>query len=202
MSSPDKENITAVILAGGRGRRLGGQDKGLLELNGKPLIEHILDAITPQVKAVIINANRNQQVYANYTYPVVSDDMSDFQGPLAGFAVALSACDTDYIMTLPCDGPAVPTDLAARLSKALIDDKAELAVAHDGQRMQPVYALIPRSLLGSLQSFLAAGDRKIDLWYAQHKVALADFSDVMESFFNINTEKDHQRAAVLEKSAW
>jgi molybdenum cofactor guanylyltransferase len=201
MSSPDKENITAVILAGGRGRRLGGQDKGLLELNGKPLIEHILDAITPQVNAVIINANRNQKVYANYTYPVVSDDMSDFQGPLAGFAVALSVSDTEYIMTLPCDGPAVPADLAARLSKALIDDEAELAVAHDGQRMQPVYALIPRSLLGSLQSFLAAGDRKIDLWYAQHKVALADFSDVMESFFNINTEKDHQRAAVLEKSA-
>ncbi|MCK5359569.1 MAG: molybdenum cofactor guanylyltransferase [Gammaproteobacteria bacterium] len=201
MSSPDKENITAVILAGGRGRRLGGQDKGLLELNGKPLIEFILDAIKPQVKTVIINANRNQDVYATYSYPVVSDDMTDFQGPLAGFARALSACNTDYILTLPCDGPAVPADLAARLSKALIDDEAELSVAHDSQRMQPVYALIPRSLLGSLLTFLAAGDRKIDLWYAQHKFALADFSDVVESFFNINTEKDHLRAGKLEKSA-
>ena len=201
MSSPNKENITAVILAGGRGRRLGGQDKGLLELNGKPLIEFILDAIKPQVKTVIINANRNQDVYATYPYPVVSDDLTDFQGPLAGFAAALSACNTDYIITLPCDGPAVPADLTARLSKALIEDEAELAVAHDGQRMQPVYALIPRSLLSSLLTFLAAGDRKIDLWYAQHKVALADFSDVVESFFNINTEKDHHRAGELEKSA-
>jgi len=201
MSSPNKENITAVILAGGRGRRLGGQDKGLLGLNGKPLIEHILDAITPQVKTVIINANRNLQAYAEYGYPVVSDDMLDYQGPLAGFAAALSACNTDYIMTLPCDGPSVPADLAVRLSKALIDNEAELAVAHDGQRMQPVYALIPRSLLGSLQTFLDAGDSKIDLWYAQHKVALADFSDDMESFFNINTEKDHHQAGELEKSA-
>ncbi len=201
MSSPDKENITAVILAGGRGRRLGGQDKGLLELNGKPLIEHILDAVKPQVKTVIINANRNLDVYTDYTYPVVSDEMTDFQGPLAGFAAALSACNTDYIMTLPCDGPAVPADLANRLSKALIENEAELAVAHDGQRMQPVYALIPVSLLASLQKFLDAGDRKIDLWYAQHKVALTDFSDVMENFFNINTEKDHHRAGELEKSA-
>lgn len=201
MSTPIKENITAVILAGGRGRRLGGQDKGLLELNGKTLIEFILDAIKPQVKTVIISANRNLKVYAAYSYPVVSDDMTGFQGPLAGFAAALSACNTDYIITLPCDGPAVPADLTARLSKALIDDEAELAVAHDGQRMQPVYALIPRSLLGSLLTFLDAGDRKIDLWYAQHKVALADFSDVVESFFNINTKKDHHRAGKLEKSA-
>ncbi len=116
--------------------------------------------------------------------------MTDFQGPLAGFAAALSACNTDYIMTLPCDGPSVPADLAARLSKAIIDNEAELAVAHDGQRMQPVYALIPRSLLGSLQTFLDAGDRKIDLWYAQHNVAQADFSDVPDTFFNINTEED------------
>jgi molybdopterin-guanine dinucleotide biosynthesis protein A len=97
MSYPSKKNITAVILAGGRGRRLGGQDKGLLELNDKPLIEHILDAVKPQVKTVIINANRNLDVYTDYAYPVVSDDMTDFQGPLAGFAAALSACNTDYI---------------------------------------------------------------------------------------------------------
>ena len=201
MSSPDKENITAVILAGGRGRRLGGQDKGLLELNGRPLIEHILDAVKPQVKTVIINANRNLDVYTAYSYPVVSDEMTDFQGPLAGFAVALSVCNTDYIMTLPCDGPAVPADLAARLSRTLIENEAELAVAYDGQRMQPVYALIPRSLLDSLQSFLDGGDRKIDLWYAKHNTALADFSDIADSFFNINTEKDHHRAGELEKSA-
>ncbi|MEN8710807.1 MAG: molybdenum cofactor guanylyltransferase MobA [Arenicellales bacterium] len=190
MNSPEKNNITAVVLAGGRGRRLGGQDKGLMDLDGKPLIEHILELVTPQVSAVIINANRNQQVYADLGHPVISDNMADYQGPLAGFAVALAACNTDYIMTLPCDGPYVPVDLVSRLSAAMKDNDAELAVAYDGQRMQPVYALIPRSLLGSLQEFLDAGDRKIDLWYARHNTALADFSDVIDTFFNINTEDD------------
>ncbi|MDX2476800.1 MAG: molybdenum cofactor guanylyltransferase MobA [Gammaproteobacteria bacterium] len=190
MNSPDRENITAVVLAGGRGRRLGGQDKGLMELDGKLLIAHILDLVTPQVNAVIINANRNQQVYAEYGYPVISDNMTDYQGPLAGFAAALAACNTDYIMTLPCDGPYVPADLVSRLCTAIEDNNADLAVAHDGHRMQPVYALIPRSLLESLQDFLDAGDRKIDLWYARHNTALADFSDVIETFFNINTEED------------
>lgn len=190
MNSPEKNNITAVVLAGGRGRRLGGQDKGLMDLDGKPLIEHILELVTPQVSAVIINANRNQQVYADLGHPVISDNMADYQGPLAGFAVALAACNTDYIMTLPCDGPYVPVDLVSRLSAAMKDNDAELAVAYDGQRMQPVYALIPRSLLGSLQEFLDAGDRKIDLWYARHNTALADFSDVINTFFNINTEDD------------
>lgn len=190
MNSPDSENITAVVLAGGRGRRLGGQDKGLMELDGKPLIKHILDLVTPQVNAVIINANRNQEIYADLGHPVISDTMTDYQGPLAGFAAALAASDTDYIMTLPCDGPYVPADLASRLSAAIIDNDAELAVAHDGQRMQPVYALLPRILLGSLQDFLDAGDRKIDLWYARHNTALADFSDDIDTFFNINTDDD------------
>lgn len=192
MNSPDKENITAVVLAGGRGRRIGGQDKGLVEVGGRPLIEHILDLVTPQVSAVIINANRNQQVYAGYGYPVISDNLTDYQGPLAGFAAALAACETDYIITLPCDGPYVPTDLVGKLSSAIKNNNAELAVAHDGQRMQPVYALIPRSLLESLQEFLDAGDRKIDLWYARHDTALADFSDVIDTFFNINTEEDRR----------
>ena len=165
-----------------------------MELDGRPMIEHILNLITPQVNAVIINANRNQQVYADLGHPVISDNMTDYQGPLAGFAAALAATDTDYIMTLPCDGPYVPTDLASRLSAAIIENDAELAVAHDGQRMQPVYALIPRSLLGSLQDFLDAGDRKIDLWYAHHDTALADFSDVIDTFFNINTDDDLRTA--------
>ena len=115
MNSPDSKNITAVVLAGGRGRRLGGQDKGLMELDGKPLIKHILDLVTPQVNAVIINANRNQEIYADLGHPVISDTMTDYQGPLAGFAAALTASDTDYIMTLPCDGPYVPADLALSL---------------------------------------------------------------------------------------
>ena len=201
MNSPGKDNITAVVLAGGRGRRLGGQDKGLMELDGRPLIEHILDLVSPQVCAVIINANRNRQVYANFGLPVISDNMTDYQGPLAGFAAALAASDTDYILTLPCDGPYVPVDLVSRLTAAIKDNDADLAVAHDGQRMQPVYALIPRSLLGSLQDFLDAGDRKIDLWYARHNTALADFSDVIDTFFNINTEDDLRKIEKTENPA-
>lgn len=197
MKTIDKQTVTAVVLAGGRGKRLGGKDKGLIPFEGKPLIEYILAAISPQADAVIINANRNQARYADFGYPVISDDMADFQGPLAGFAAALSACNTDYIVTLPCDGPYVPDDLVTRLAAAREANHAEIAVAHDGQRMQPVYALIPRSLLASLQGFLAAGDRKIDLWYARHDTALADFSDVTETFFNINTEDD--RSAMLQR---
>jgi molybdopterin-guanine dinucleotide biosynthesis protein A len=197
----DKHTITAVVLAGGRGKRLGGKDKGLISFEGKPLIEYILAAISPQANAVIINANRNLIRYADYGYPVISDNMADFQGPLAGFAAALSACSTDYIVTLPCDGPYVPADLVARLVTAREANHAEIAVAHDGQRMQPVYALIPRSLLASLQGFLDAGDRKIDLWYASHDTALADFSDVTETFFNINTEDDRAAMLLRGKSA-
>lgn len=193
MKAPDRDQITGVILAGGRGRRLGGRDKGLVDLGGKPLIEHILNAVAPQVHAIIINANRNRESYLRYGHPVISDDMANYQGPLAGFAAALAACKTDYITTLPCDGPRVPTDLVARLGRALAEADAEIAVADDGRRMQPVYALIPVSLQTSLQTFLDSGDRKIDLWYARHRVATADFSDIVETFANINTEDDHRR---------
>lgn len=194
MNTTERDNITAVILAGGRGSRLGGQDKGLLEFAGRPIIEHILEAISPQAGAVIINANRNLQHYSKYGQPVISDKMADYQGPLAGFAAALAASSTDYILTIPCDGPFVPADLIARMSRAMLDQHAELAVAHDGQRMQPVYALIPRTLESSLQQFLDSGDRKIDRWYALHTTALADFSDVADTFFNINTDDDRRLA--------
>ncbi len=201
MNPPEKNNITAVVLAGGRGRRLGGLDKGLLSLDGKPLIKHIIDAIKPQADTIIINANRNQHEYANYGYPVISDDMTGYQGPLAGFAAALSACETDYIITLPCDGPTVPADLVSRLAKSLINQNAELAFAHDGQHMQRVYALIPRTLLGNLRAFLEAGDRKVGLWYEQHNIALADCSDIKETFFNINTEEDRLTTIKQDTSA-
>lgn len=194
MNIAETDNITAVILAGGCGSRLGGQDKGLLEFAGRPIIEHILEAISPQAGAVIINANRNLEDYSKYGHPVISDEMDNYQGPLAGFAAALAACSTDYILTLPCDCPFVPADLIARMSRAMLEQHAELAVAHDGQRMQPVYALIPRTLETSLLQFLDSGERKIDRWYTLHTTALADFSDVADTFFNINTDDDRRLA--------
>ena len=186
----DNSDITAVILAGGRGRRMQGEDKGLLELSGRPLIEHIIAGLAPQLPSILINANRNRDRYGSYGYPVVGDNFNDFQGPLAGFAAAMEALETPYMLTLPCDAPQVLRTLVPRLCQALEAQDAEIAVAHDGRRMQPVYALIPVALLPSLQRFLAAGDRKIDLWYARHRVALADFSDQADAFRNINTPEE------------
>jgi molybdenum cofactor guanylyltransferase len=188
-----RENITGVILAGGRGRRMGGVDKGLIDLNDRPLIEHVIDAISGQVRTLLINANRNLVQYQRFGYPVIADSLSDFQGPLAGFLAAMETAQTPYIVTVPCDGPLLAGDLVNRLQAALERESAEIAVAHDGQRMQPVYALIPVELKQSLQAYLEGGDRKIDLWYARHRVAHADFSDLPTSFVNINTEDERDR---------
>jgi len=183
----NKHNVTAVILAGGKGRRMEGKDKGLVELANRPLIEYVIDAIKPQVETIILNANRNQEQYSQYGYPVISDALLDYQGPLARFISALKSSTSRHIVTLPCDGPFLPKDLVERLIFALTDNEAEIAVAHDGDRMQPVYSLIPATLINSLSSFLDTGERKIDLWYKLHRVALADFSDCPETFRNINT---------------
>jgi len=189
----NKHNVTAVILAGGKGRRMDGKDKGLVELANRPLIEYVIDAIKPQVETIILNANRNQEQYSRYGYPVVSDALEDYQGPLAGFICALKSSTTSHIVTLPCDGPFLPDDLVERLIFSLINNNAEIAVAHDGDRMQPVYSLIPVTLSNSLNAFLDSGERKIDLWYKQHKIALADFSDCPETFRNINTAEQRDR---------
>lgn len=193
MCSPNANQISAVILAGGMGRRMGGQDKGQLILNGRPLIEYVLEAIQPQVKTILINANRHQAEYARYGYPVVPDLLQGYQGPLAGFASGMRVATTPYIVTMPCDGPFSAPDLVVRLATALQNLHADIAVAHDGKRLQPVYALLPTRLLSSLEDFLAAGERKIDRWYAQHNMALADFSDAVNTFRNINTPQDQQR---------
>ncbi|MEW8693351.1 MAG: molybdenum cofactor guanylyltransferase MobA [Candidatus Thiodiazotropha endolucinida] len=185
--------VTAVILAGGRGRRMGGEDKGLIELNGRPLVQHVISAIQPQVATILINANRNQERYAAFGYPVIADSLLDYQGPLAGFIAAMQAVETEDMLTLPCDGPLVPPDLVERLYEARQSAGADIAVAHDGDRLQPVYALIPKRLADSLQRYLDRGDRKIDLWYEEHRVAHADFSDIPRTFINVNTlqERDN-----------
>jgi molybdopterin-guanine dinucleotide biosynthesis protein A len=187
---PTPAEITGVILAGGKARRLNGRDKGLEPFSGRPLVEWVVAALAPQVGGLVINANRNPETYGRLGYPVIADQLDDFQGPLAGFASAMAAASTPWILTVPCDGPFLAPDLAARLVAALERDDAELAVASDGRRMQPVHALLPVSLAPSLAAFLAEGERKIDRWYARHRVALADLSDRPESFANLNTEAD------------
>ncbi len=182
-----KQHITAVILAGGKGSRLGGLDKGLVIYQDQPIIEHILTAISPQVGSIVINANRNQHTYAGYGYPVISDELSGYQGPLAGISAAMSQVSTPYILTLPCDGPFVSADFANRLKQALMNNNTDLAVAHDGERMQPTHALMSVKLLTSLNTWLQSGERSIHQWFDDQEHALADFSDTPEIFYNINT---------------
>ena len=189
-AAPRKETITGVVLAGGKARRMGGQDKGLRPFAGRPMVEWVIDSLAPQVGALVINANRNREAYAAYGHPVIADEIEGFQGPLAGFASTMAAVSTPWILTLPCDGPYPAPDLAERLCAALAEQEAEIAVATDGNRMQPVYALIPVALAASLRDYLAAGERKIDRWYARHRVALVDLSDHPEAFANVNTLED------------
>ncbi|MET0065927.1 MAG: molybdenum cofactor guanylyltransferase MobA [Candidatus Thiodiazotropha sp.] len=187
------EAVTAVILAGGRGQRMGGADKGLVPFNGRPLIAHVIEAIGPQVRSVMINANRNLAKYQRFGYPVFADSLIDYQGPLAGFLAAMEVVQTPYLVTVPCDGPLLANHLVYRLSQVLERDSAEIAVAHDGQRLQPVYAMLAVSLKQSLKAYLEGGDRKIDLWYAQHAMTTADFSDLPDTFININTQEERDR---------
>ena len=183
---------TGVILAGGRATRMGGRDKGLLQLAGKPMVEWVMAALKPQVADIIINANRNLDAYAAYGYRVVSDKLHGFCGPLAGIASSMESASTPYIVTTPCDSPLVPLDLAHRLYRALHVNRAEISVAHNGERLQPVFALLTRTLSSSLLSYLETGERKIDTWYSRHKLAIVDFSDSVDAFININTPAEIQ----------
>ena len=185
-----RQEITAVILAGGLARRMGGQDKGLMMLNGQPMIEHVIAALIPQVGTLLINANRNLETYRSYGYPVIEDMMGDYFGPLVGMASGVQAAATPYLLTVPCDSPLLHPALAENLFRALEADQAEISVAHDGTRMQPVFALLRRELLPDLLAYLKNGGRKIDTWYAQHRLTLADFSDWPDTFLNINTTDD------------
>jgi molybdenum cofactor guanylyltransferase len=182
--------FTGVILAGGQARRMGGQDKGLIELAGTPMVQHVLDALGPQVGSIIINANRNREVYAHYGCPVIPDEIEGFCGPLAGMVSSLNTINTHFMVTVPCDSPLLPADLVKRLYLELIRCEAEISVAHDGERMHPVFTLMKGNLYKSMLSFLKKGERKIDKWFNQHKLAITDFSDKPETFININTQED------------
>jgi len=188
--TPTGQDITAVILAGGKARRMGGEDKGLIELHGRPLLDYIIAGLRPQTGHIIVNANRNLERYREFGYPVVSDLMGDFFGPLVGMATGMQAAVTPFILAAPCDSPFVPAQLCDTLSRAMEAADADISVAHDGMRMQPVFALLRCELLSDLLSYLKEGGRKIDTWYARHRLALADFSTSPDVFLNLNTPED------------
>jgi molybdopterin-guanine dinucleotide biosynthesis protein A len=198
------QDITGLILAGGRGSRMGGVDKGLQNFNGIPLALHALMRLGPQVESVMVNANRNLSAYESFGASVWPDASTDFAGPLSGFLAGLERCETPYLLTVPCDTPRLPLDLAERLAQALVREDADIAMAAapevntEGQtelRSQPVFCLLKVSLLESLVAFMHAGGRKIDAWTNQHKTVLVPFDRAQDdplAFANVNTLQELQ----------
>lgn len=188
-------DITALILAGGRARRMGGIDKGLLSFRGKPLIEHVIAAVEAQAGTILISANRNLARYRAYGYPVVTDGTDNYDGPLAGIARGMQAATTPYLLCVPCDAPFVPATLVTALSHTLAAQQADICAAHDGIRLQPLFALLRRELLPALRDWLASGGRRVDSWYGLQQLAYADCSACPEAFANLNTADDTRRYA-------
>ena len=183
--------VSGIVLAGGLGRRMGGVDKGLQRLRGRPMIEWALERLRPQVAEIIINANQNLETYRKYGHPVVADQIAGFAGPLAGLHAGLKTAANPLVVTVPCDSPFLPADLVSRLQKSL--GEKDLAVAKTGDQPHPVFALMKRQVRESLEAFLASGGRKIDAWYAALKVVEVSFDDEADAFRNINTLEELKR---------
>ncbi len=182
--------VTGVILAGGRGSRMGGVDKGLKPLRGRPMVAWVIERFAPQVDEILINANQNVETYAGLGYRVIPDEITGFAGPLAGLHRGLSEATHELVATAPCDSPFLPRDLIARLRDALEREQAELAVARTGDQPHPVFCLCRRQVLPGLTEYLSGGGRKIDAWYARHKVVEVAFDDQPDAFSNVNTQAE------------
>ncbi|MGE5665099.1 MAG: molybdenum cofactor guanylyltransferase MobA [Betaproteobacteria bacterium] len=185
--------ICGLVLAGGQGRRMGGVDKGLQVLRGRPMVDHVIERLRPQVDEVLVNANQNLERYGVYGCPVVPDAVGGFAGPLAGLHAGMKSTRAPLILTVPCDSPFLPLDLAARLRAALEKNRADIAVAKTRDQAHPVFALARTAVLPHLEAFLARGERKIDLWYASLRVVEVPFDDQEDAFSNINTPQDLAR---------
>jgi len=198
-----KDAVTAVVLAGGMGRRMGGADKGLVRLHNKEMIVWVVEKLKPVVNHVIVNANRNLDSYQSLQdlegIELVADSLDGFQGPLAGFEAGMSATKTDWIYVCPCDSPAQSPDLLPHMFDTVMQENAEIGMAFDGKRTHPVFCLIKSELLSSLHEYLQSGERKIDLWFKQHHCIQVDCSDYAQSFININTEEELEQA-LLERT--
>ncbi len=178
---------------------MGGVDKGLRMLRGKPMIEWVLERFASQVDEVLVNANQNLDVYARFGRRVITDEISGYAGPLAGLQCALNAARHPLVATVPCDSPFLPDDLVMRLNSALQARQAQIAVARTGDQPHPVFCLCRRDLLPHLTRFLAGGERKIDAWYATLRVTEVEFDDEAQAFSNINTLEELR---LFERSRW
>lgn len=171
---------------------MGGVDKGLKDLRGKPLVQWVIERFAPQIDEVLINANQNLETYARFGYRVIPDAIDGFAGPLAGLHRGMSEAQHDLIATVPCDSPFLPCDLIARLLSAMDRRGADIAVAKTGDQPHPVFCLCRKHLLHGLTAFLSGGGRKIDAWYATLSVVEVPFDDEAAAFSNINTREDLQ----------
>ena len=186
--------ISGIILSGGRATRMGGVDKGLVRLQNQPLIQHVIKRITPQVDEVLINANREIPVYQTFGHTVLQDSHADFIdayiGPLAGFSLGLQHARHDYVLTLPCDSPLLPLDLAHRLFAHLTEQKADIAVASSEGNAHPVFSLCKKTVAHSLNEYLVSGERRVSAWQKSLAYIEVDFSDQLDAFINLNTRED------------
>ncbi|MDR0587494.1 MAG: molybdenum cofactor guanylyltransferase [Burkholderiales bacterium] len=189
MISPSPDQLTAVILAGGMGRRMMNRDKGLILFQGRPLIAQVIERIRPQADHLIINANRHLEEYRAYGYPVVPDLTPDFSGPLSGLLAGLTHARTDWVITVPCDAPFLPLDLASRLTAAIMDHATTLAFAQTASRAHPTFALVHRSSLPDVAFALRHHQRRLGEFYRDHQAVTVMFDDEL-FFHNINTPED------------
>lgn len=183
-------SISAIILAGGRATRMNGADKGLLLLRNKLLIHHVIERLKPQVDEIFINANREITQYQKFNYPVLQDESDEFIGPLAGFSLGLQYAKHEYLLTVPCDSPLLPLNLAQRLMADLLEHLADIAVASSDGSAHPVFCLCKKSVLPSLRDYLSSGERKVSTWQKSQKYIEVDFSDNSDGFTNLNTFED------------
>ncbi|MCK5830221.1 MAG: molybdenum cofactor guanylyltransferase [Methylococcales bacterium] len=189
--------VTGVVLAGGLARRMKNQDKGLILYHNKPMVSYAVEAIAKVADTVFINANRHHAEYAQFGYKVIADQTDTFDGPLAGVLSALIHAETGIVCVIPCDSPLITAEHLQKLLTALIENKVDIAVAFDGERVHPVFLALKTSLKTSLEKYLQAGDRKIILWLQQHPLIKVDFSQSAEVFLNINTLEELEK---LEKN--
>jgi len=192
-------DISAVILAGGKGSRMGNHDKGLIKLANKALIEYVINTIQQQVDHIIISANRNIDEYQQLGFPVIRDDKNEFNGPLSGIYEALKICTTKYLLVLPCDCPFIEVDIIEKLYKSAEENNSDVVLIHDGQFLQPLFSLISKNALTSLEQCIAAKNFKAKQWMTDQNHSIVEDNRPM-LFFNINNKNDLESAEDLISS--
>lgn len=190
----DSPPITGVVLCGGRGQRMGGQDKGLLTYQGQPLVFHAIRALSVVTDTIIINANRNHDAYRAWGYPVFSDADDRYAGPLAGLLMALRQARTPWVLCLPCDMPHFDGDCLTRLYRVWRNHDCDICTVTDGNRLYPVVALVNSNLAESLACYLARGERKVESWFSKHRLIKVDYHDCPGVLTNLNTPEDWSEA--------